>query len=200
MAITSYSTLKDAVVNWTHRTDLTTVLDDFIDLTESRLNRELRASQQEIRATTAGATEYLAMPTDLLAIRNIQLNTNPPKSLAYVAPEFIDLKDDGSSGEPKYYTIIGDEIQLAPDPDGSYTVEIAYYAKITALSDSNTSNWLLAAHPEAYLYGCLAEAFKYAMDDEQAAKYAALFQDTLSQIKTLDAERKYGQGMRVRAV
>ena len=195
MAITSYSTLKTAIESWTHRSDLDSVVDDFIDITESRLNRLLRVSQMEVRATATASTEYLAMPTDLLAIRNIQLNTNPVTMLTFLTPAEMDRLAENNS-DLQYYSIVGDEIQLNATSDSS--IEIAYYAKISALSDSNTSNWLLAAHPEAYLYGCLAEAFKYGMDEEQATKYHNLFNEVIQQIRTLDTNRKYSQNLTVR--
>jgi hypothetical protein len=195
MAITSYATLKTAIEAWSHRSDLAAVVDDFIDITESRLNRELRVSQMEVRATTTASTEYLALPTDLLAIRNIQLNSNPVREILYVSPMEMDRLAQAGQ-ETNRYTIVGDEIQLNATSSGS--LEIAYYAKIPALSDAAPSNWLLAAHPEVYLYGCLAETFKYAMDDEQAAKYAGLYSEAIGQIKRLDRERKTGQSMYVR--
>jgi hypothetical protein len=195
MAIDTYATLKTAIENWTHRSDLDSVIDDFIDLTEARLNRDLLVSQQEVRATTLATSEYLALPTDFLSLRNIQLNTSPVRELQYVSPIEMDRLDDNST-DLNYYTIVGDEIQL--QSVSSDTLEIAYFKKISSLSDSNTSNWVLASHPEAYLYGCLAEAFKYTINDEQAAKYTNLFTEVIAKIKTLDSERKYGQSMWVR--
>jgi len=195
MAIDTYATLKSAIENWTHRSDLDSVIDDFIDLTEARLNRDLLVSQQEVRATTTADTEYLSFPTDILSIRNIQLNTSPVRELQYITPAEMDRLDDNST-DLNYYTIVSDEIQL--QSTSSDTLEITYYSKLSALSDSNTTNWVLTEHPEAYLYGCLAEAFKYAMDDEQAGKYSNLFNEVIGKIKILDAERKYGQSMWVR--
>ena len=57
--------------------------------------------------------------------------------------------------EPRYYAITAGEIEVFPVPDGTYSTELYYYAKIDALSDSNTSNWLLEYFPDAYLYGAL---------------------------------------------
>ena len=42
MALTTYSTLKAEIASYLNRDDLTTHLDTFIDLAESRLNRDLR--------------------------------------------------------------------------------------------------------------------------------------------------------------
>lgn len=195
MSISTYSELKTAITAWTHRVDLTGVLDDFIDLTEARLSRDLLVSQQEARATTTASTEYLALPTDCLAIRNIQLNTSPVRELVYVTPMEMDrLADNGSV--VSRYTIVGDEIQL--NATSSDSLEIAYYAKVPPLSDSNTTNWLLTTYPDVYLYGCLAEAYKYANDDPQATKYNALYQESAQNVIRMDKKRKSGQSMFVR--
>lgn len=195
MAISTYATLKSSISTWTHRADLAALADDFIDLVEARLSRDLLVSQQEARATTTAATEYLAMPTDCLAIRNIQLNTSPVIELVYVTPPEMDrLADNGST--VSRYTIVGDEIQL--NATSSYSLEIAYYAKVPPLSDSNTTNWLLDTYPDVYLYGCLAEAFKYTSNDAQAGKYNALYQESVQNIISMDKKRKYSQSMYVR--
>jgi hypothetical protein len=196
MAVTSYTTLKDAISAWAHRTDISTVVDDFIDLCEARLNRELRVSQQEEIATSTPTSEYLDLPTDCIAVRNIQINTNPVRELEYITPaEMARLAADQTVAGK--YTIVSDRIKL--DASTSYTIEISYYAKIPALTSVQTNNWVLDSHPEAYLYGSLAEAFKYAMDDEQAAKYASMFNEVLTAIKRLDSRRKHANSLRVRA-
>ena len=45
MALTTYALLKTTIANYLNRTDLTSYLGDFITLTESRLNRELRVRE-----------------------------------------------------------------------------------------------------------------------------------------------------------
>ena len=195
MAITSYSTLKSSIASWSHRADLTDYLDDFIDFTEARLNRELRVSQMETSATITPSSDVLTMPTGWLAVRNIKLDTNPVQTLDYVTPAEMDRLANGQTEAGKY-TIIGDQIKL--DAATSYTVTIEYYAKIPALSDSNTSNWVLEAHPDVYLYGCLAEVFKFAMDEAEATKYTVLFLNGIAEIRALDRKRKYSQNVFVR--
>jgi len=195
MAIDTYATLKTAIENWTHRSDLDSVIDDFIDLTESRLNRELQVSQQETRVTLSASSEYISFPTDSISIRAIQLNSSPVRELQYITPIEMDRLDDNST-DLNYYTIEGNQIRL--QSVSSDSIEVIYYAKISALSDTNTSNWILETHPEAYLYGAVSEAFKYAQDDEQASKYVAMFNEVISRIKVLDADRKFTQSMWVR--
>jgi hypothetical protein len=124
MAIDSYSGLRDAIITWTHRQDLGAAIDDFIDLTENRLNRDLRVSQMEVRATAPADSEYLALPTDFLAIRNIQLNTSPVQELVYVTPAEMDRLAQTFQSLNRY-TIVGDEIQL--NTTSSSSIEISYY-------------------------------------------------------------------------
>tara|TARA_R100001594_G_scaffold21009_3_gene40603 strand:+ start:3020 stop:3190 length:171 start_codon:yes stop_codon:yes gene_type:complete len=47
MALSTYSDLKTAIANNLARTDLTDQMDDFIDLAEARLGRELKTRSQE---------------------------------------------------------------------------------------------------------------------------------------------------------
>ena len=194
MAITSYSTLKTAITNWTHRSDMDVVADDFIDNVEAWLNRELRVSQMETRATTTVTSEYVALPSDFIGIRNIQVNANPVRELVYMTPGQMDIYDLDTS-ELGYYTIVGDELQVNAS---SGEIEISYWAKIPPLDDQNETNWLILAHPDVYLYGCLAEAFLYAQDPVQAQTFSLLFRETVNNIQQQDRSRKYGQLLQVR--
>ena len=51
MSITTYSELKTAVANWLNRDDLTSVIPDFIALTEADMDRKIRHWRMEKRAT-----------------------------------------------------------------------------------------------------------------------------------------------------
>ena len=199
MAITTYSELKDAIVNWTHRGDLTDRLDEFIDITESKMNRKLRLSEMEARATTTANAEYTALPSDYLEMRNIQLNTSTGKVLEYMTPHQMDMYDDSTTGEPSFYTIIGDEIQLVPNPSGDYTLEIDYYKEITPLDSTNTTNFVLDGWPEIYLYGCLQQAFMYSKSASDAAFYGQEFERLIEEANRVSRKRKYsGAPMMVR--
>ena len=93
----------------------------------------------------------MALPADFGELR---LATSGGVILTYVTP--MQLPDGG--GPPAHYTIIGNEMRLGPSPSGGCTVEIVYQSGVPPLSDSNPSNWLLAAHPDCYLFGSLVEA------------------------------------------
>jgi hypothetical protein len=88
---------------------------------------------------------------------------------------------------------------LVPTPDTGYTGELTYYGKITALSDSNTSNWLLAYAPDLYLYGALLEATPYLKDDERLATWSQLYTNSIGDIEVADQRASVSSTPIVRA-
>ena len=60
MSLSTYSEIKTSIANYLNRDDLTSVIPDFISLTENRLDRELRVRVNMTRAettTTANRTK-----------------------------------------------------------------------------------------------------------------------------------------------
>jgi hypothetical protein len=199
MAITNYSELQASIANFLARDDLTAQIPDFISLAEARMAREMQARSQEKRATatlTAGDA-FVSLPTDLRSIRLVKLNTAPTEVLEYYTPTRVnEIYANNSEGKPKGYTIIGGEIKFAPTPDANYTAEIVYSEGVPDLSDSNTVNIILTRHPDAYLYGALAAASVYLMDDQKTTVYEQLFTRALDEIKREEERGKQaGSGL-----
>jgi hypothetical protein len=193
MAITNYSELKTSIANFLARDDLTTQIPDFISLAESRMSREMNARSQEKRATATlvSGDAYVSLPTDLRSIRLVKLNTSPKEVLEYYTPAKLDeLYASNAQGKPRAYTIIGGEIKFAPEPDSSYTAEIVYQEGVPDLSDSNSINEILTRHPDAYLYGSLAAASVYLMDDQKTAVYEQLFTRAIDEVKREEERSK----------
>jgi hypothetical protein len=73
MALGTYSELKTSIANYLNRDDLTSVIPDFITLTENRLDRELRVRANMVRATTTttSGTPFYNLPTDLIELRSV---------------------------------------------------------------------------------------------------------------------------------
>jgi hypothetical protein len=189
MALSTYTELKAAVASWLARSDLTSQIPDFITLAESKLNRTLRTRQMEQRST-ATAAEYMELPTGFLELRNIQINGSSKYTLEQRAPFEMDALDDGASGQPSRYCLLANQIQLAPVPDGTYTLEIDYWEVIPPLA-SNASNWLLAAAPDLYLYGALLEGSIYMLDDPRIPLWQAGYAQVLQQMQSADRRARW---------
>tara|TARA_B100001287_G_scaffold273956_1_gene278373 strand:+ start:517 stop:1146 length:630 start_codon:yes stop_codon:yes gene_type:complete len=193
MAITNYSQLKTSIADFLARDDLTTQIPDFISLAESRMSREMNARSQEKRATATltSGDAFVSLPTDLRSVRLVKLNTSPKEVLEYYTPAKLDeLYASNAQGKPRAYTIIGSEIKFAPEPDSAYTAEIVYMEGVPDLSDSNTTNIILTRHPDAYLYGALAAASVYLMDDQKTTVYEQLFTRAIDEVKREEERSK----------
>ena len=202
MALDTYSGLKTTIADYLNRDDLTSIVPSFISLAEAKFNRKLRLRQMVKRATTTLDTAFFAFPSDFLQAKEFQLNTNPITYLEFVTEKQGDLmRQDAiiASGKPKYYTIVGTQLEVIATPDTGYTGELTYYGKITALSDSNTSNWLLAYAPDLYLYGALLEATPYLKDDERLATWSTLYTNSLGDIEVADQRASVSSTPIVRA-
>lgn len=187
----NYTELKTAISDWEHRSFDAGKVDTFIDLFEARINRNLRVPEMEKRATATPTSEYVALPDDFLELRNIQINGTSTTLLEYASPQKIDAMGL-TTGTSRYYSLVGNEFQLNPSAAGS-TVEIAYYGKITALSDANPTNFLIDSHPDYYLMGCIYEALVYSIDDRRN-EVAQIVAEKEAAIKRAGKKKQYGSG------
>lgn len=194
MALNTYSDLKTTIANYLGRSDLTAQIPDFITLAEKRLQRELR-TRQMLKTSTLTMTSgdaSLAIPSDFLEIRDIYIQGNPRITVSYMTPSAFtrDARAE-DSGKPVFYTNIGTNFEFAPIPDSAYTVEMLYYYKPTELSDSNTTNIFINNYPDALLYGSLAQAEPYLMNDARITTWAGLYDSCVELIKTSDESSEY---------
>ena len=200
MSLDSYANLKVEIATWLVRADLSADIDTMIDLFEAWANRNLRVRQMEQEATTA-ATEYLALPTDFLELRDIQYQGSPRRQLDYVTPVYADIYDSsGTAGTPRFYTLVGDQIRLIPAPDSTTPVRIDYYQAIPALSSGTTTNWLLTQYPDAYLFGALTYGRIRTIDPELATFISQNFGQIVVEIQKAGRRSNVGSSLQMRAV
>ena len=194
MAFTSYSDLQATIASYLARTDLTFMIPLFIQLAENRLRRELRLRTMLVVATTTTTANdsTVELPSDFLEMRDLHLNTNPISVLKYDTPNvFYRNTFSTISGKPTNYTLLAQDFQLAPIPDTNYTMQMLYYAAPPYLSNTNPSNVFLANCPDLLLYGALAEAEPYLMNDARLETWAALFQRGKDALSVSDDQGEY---------
>lgn len=201
MAINSFTTLKSAIANWLDRDDLSDQLPDFISLNEALFNRVLRIRPMETIVTdaTVSGTKAYDLPTGYVQMREIHLDTTPVTSLQYISPEMLYRVWAGSSsGKPDSYSIIGDKIYFGPTPDSAYNYTMTYYKTFDALSDSNTTNWVILNAPDVYLYGALLQAEPFLQNDQRIPVWERGLRQALSDLQSQDdKDRHSGSQLRV---
>jgi len=201
MAISTYSELTTAVANWLDRDDLTLRIPEFIALAEAKFNRTLRLRSMEAKYTadTVADQRNLALPTGYIQMRNFQVNTSPLTTLSYVTPEIYDRLWGGStSGIPKFYTILANEISLGPIPASVVEVEMLFYKNFENLSSTVATNWLITNAPDAYLYGAMMQAEPFIMNDERVALWGASLSKAIQELQEQDnKDRHSGSALRI---
>ena len=189
MALTTYAELKTSIGDWLNRSDLTTAIPDFISLAEAQIERTLRTRQMIVRANASFDAQYGAVPSDFLEVKSLKLtSTNPQTPLQFLSIDALDneMTKYTASGKPKFFGVVGGQFRIVPTPDSNYTTELTYYAKLTKLSSSVSSNWLLASSPDIYLYGALLQAAPYLQDDARIQTWATLYERALNDAQTAD--------------
>ena len=206
MAITTYAELQTATANWLDRTDLTDRIPEFIELTEANFNRVIRQPDMVAKDDSFSiASRYTTLPTDTLEIVRIVVDLTPVIVLEYMTPEEISERRIvmTATGKPYYFTTVGgstNQLEVLPSPDSTYTASIVYYTRIAALTDAATSNWLLAAHPDIYLFGTLVEAEPYLKNDERMPMWTARLDKALNDLRLQgQRERHTASGLRMRS-
>ena len=202
MPITTYTDLKTSIASWLNRDDLTSVIPDFISLAEAGINRDLRHYKMIERADATLDSRYVQMPADWMETVRFSITSGDTYRLELVSRDDMleyRQKTADTSGRPRFYANIGDTIEVFPTPDADYTMQLQYYAKTPALSDSNASNWLLLDAPDVYLYGTLIQSAPYLQDDARTQTWAALYAAALQSLqKASDDTRFAGSGLRMR--
>jgi hypothetical protein len=196
MALDTYANLKTAILSFLNRTDLASSAGDFITLAEADLQRRCKLVEFEATGTVTITAGSGALPTDFAGLRSVYWDGDVDLPLTYVTPKEFDDWREATSGDGRVYTISGSAIRTAPMGDGS--VVLTYRAKFTALSDTNTSNALLANHPDVYLYGALKQAAVFVKDGSGITTYGGLMDQAVAGVKLWDDERRHAGPLEVR--
>jgi hypothetical protein len=123
------------------------------------------------------------------------LNGGTKYALTYITPAQMDqIKGGSTSGQPSSYTILGDDIRFAPIPDSNYTLYLNYYKQFPALSDTNTTNYILTNHPAIYLYGALYHSANFlgGIDPQRLQGWQQNYTTALERLERNDREDAYG--------
>lgn len=204
MPITNSETLVSAIGDWQLRSDLTSVIPTFIQLAEARMKRDPRVRRLVRTDFTVDAeTEATSVLTDFQEIESLYLDGAASRygEVEIVSPGTLAeyQRRYGPTGVPRVAAVVNGTIVFAPVPDQSYDFVISYYQGFTPLTTTDSDNWVLTDHPDAYLYGALTEVAPYMKDDERIAVWSQRFQAALEEIHQAQQREQYS-GKLVRRV
>lgn len=187
MAITNYGTLKAAVASWLNRADLTASIPDFVKLAEQRIyygggepfaSQPLRIPAMQARTTGTISSGSISFPTDMLELQRISATVGgQSQELTYMPPQLF-AEQANSASTPTAYTFANNAILTAGTGAADYTLD--YFAKFSALSADEDTNWLITNAPAVYLYGALVETAPFLYDDPRFQTWFGMFKSSIS--------------------
>ena len=129
--------------------------------------------------TTAADGSY-ALPSDFHRARSVRVGSNIAR---YVSPEMVPFD---TSGDPE-------------SGFGEASIHLDYYSLLPALSDTNTSNWLLDIGFDAYLYGSALQWIAWGQDTDNLALWTEFYRDAVRTVKSTHGARPRGGFRRANA-
>lgn len=177
----------------------------FVKVVEGKINNALRTGDQSIRSQIylERDNEYYGLPSDWGGARDVEIleaGKQHGRTLTYLSPEEMNkLSRSPSRTYPRhnYYTIIANQIQVAPPTDNEI-LEIVYYQRLPALVNDNDDNWLTHKNPDAYIFGLCTEIAAFAKDGMAYETYKNRFAESLIDITMEDQVTRWsGPALRV---
>ena len=149
------------------------VLNTLIKNAENKIYREVDSDQDRHYATSNCiiGNRYVTIPADLRLIRYVQLKDSDgnqyyleQRDTSFIA-EYYSTPGTSAVDIPKYYANWDEDFWvLAPTPDRTYEITLAYNKEPTSLTDASvsaTGTYLSNKYQDLLLYACLVNAYGY---------------------------------------
>ena len=151
----TYSDLKTDIRNYTEVDSNVlsdSILTSLVKKAENKVYRAVDTDEEREYATSVLATgnRYVTIPTDLRAIRYVQLadNSTSPAKQVYLEKRDTSFMAEyyntpsNSSGFPKYYANWDEQFWVvAPTPDQQYAITLAYTKQPTSITTSDSTDY-----------------------------------------------------------
>lgn len=194
MAIATYSDLLSAIDDYTDRTYTDARKAVFVGNAEAKFNRKLTSSFRRMTSTTltTNSSGEATLPSGFAGLRSIVrdvVGSTPLRQVSWDALLLLnpyEVSDDAAA----HYAIYGTVLKVAPIVEDSFNA--IFDSKLTALSASNTTNWLLTLAPDAYLTMCLAEEALFTREFVLAQGLEASAYGMLADVVAMDQVAQFG--------
>ncbi len=166
--------------------------DTFIQLSESRIFRDLRTRENIVKTTIVPASNLFDLPADFIDLRELSAKRgNRVVVLSSVGRHRLSVATS-QTGFPVVYSIIGTQVEVGPItlPD-EFT--LWYWQRLPAMVNPTDSNVLLTAFPEIWLYAMLVEGAVYIQDDTMRQLAVETYLQEIKRVNVRESEGRFGE-------
>jgi len=175
-----YTTLKSVIADYANRQDLETRIPTFIELTEARLNRDIRHWRMVKRAEAPVVGERFPLPCDWLQTIKVTADGRPLRLADTWQVDRVDNETQNAHLGNLFFRHTGDELELYPPQENPVNFVIEYMAKVPSLSEEEPTNWLLEQFPDVYIYGAMLQVAPFLHDDARVPIWAQAYGEAVS--------------------
>jgi hypothetical protein len=161
MALSNYDELQAAIVDFSPEIATSDPISTFIALAEGDVFPRLKHFKAETTVTLTSADNAVAIPDNCNEIRAIRVDGVIAKLVSVYGAELY-------AGEIGYFQS-GDSLVIVPAQAAPRSVQLTYFARPAALSDTVSTNWLLTKFPAVYLHSALARAYRWRQNPQAEA-------------------------------
>lgn len=194
--LTAAKTTDGSIKNWVNRSDIpvTTIITE----AEAFIYERLRVREMQVYDTfTFDATAASkALPDGFLD----PIEFRPfgwGDALSYYHEQKLEqlYNDDGTleSGTPSRWSIIGETAYVDVAPSEAFSGKLLYYATPTALSDSNTTNFLTRRYPTLLRMVLMGMTYQHMKDGQRAQEYLGNAVQTIESANATNELSRRGQ-------
>lgn len=191
----NYGDLKQAIIDDTHRADLTTHVPRFIRQAEGLIRRDLRGYLLTTTLTDSDRSSggVYTLPGRLLETRSIHVQGRQGDALDRVAPGHIRRLD--AAADVLQYAQYGDgTIEFRGVPGTAEIFDILYYGTPAPFANDTDENDLLTDHEGLYMSGGMFYLYLHTQDRELASDQKAVFDGIIEDLNELVARQIGGVG------
>jgi hypothetical protein len=192
MGISNYTDLKVSMANWLARDDLTSYLDDFIDLAEERLSRDLRLRATEATMNVTLVSGLAAIPADYVQMKHVHIAGDPVQPLEVKESTWIldQFPTRSADSKPRYLAEDGGNFIFGPFPSaGPWVLGGQYWKKPAALTTAAPTNEWTDNVPDVLLWACLCESAPFLKDDQRTLLWEEKYDRAKDRVMTSEKKR-----------
>jgi hypothetical protein len=203
--ITDYASLKQAVLDFSHKSNLTAYLDYFIqdaqeqinaDILQDNMGNGIKPMEKQLASVAIDGSGQVAVPADYLCMKSLQLIGPDGSRVASLEQRAMDWIYDNypcrrSDRTPKYFAREGSHFIFGPYPDTAYNVHGWYYQLAPLLSSEQTTNWMVTSAPLMLHAACMLSAMKFLKDSDGIALWGSTYKDKLDKLLLADKGERW---------
>ena len=174
--------LRALAVSYLKRSDFSAAdFNAWCTFAASRLGRALRAQSNLVAVTLNAVANPVALPPDYRAMRSVEVGvSNGTFRLSVAEADLNSVPLSSQGGFPYAYRVEG--LNMEVRPFSAVPLMVKYWNEPAALIDDSSTNAVLSAAPQVYLYAVLIEGAIWAMDAGAASGYVGVFNAEVEQL------------------